>query len=61
MLYLYREMGKKKIEKIGKIVGIGNSKGLIIDRVSLEYLGVDKGDMVKFIVENVEDKDNDKE
>lgn len=54
-------MGKKKIEKIGKIVGIGNSKGLIIDRVSLEYLGVDKGDMVKFIVENVEDKDNDKE
>lgn len=44
----------KKIEKIGRIIKIGNSKGIIIDKDVLEYLDLDIGDAVKILIEKLE-------
>lgn len=41
----------KRIEKVGRITRIGNSKGIIIDKDTLEYLGLKAGDIFKFIIE----------
>ena len=44
---------ERKIEKIGKIIKIGNSKGVVIDRDTLDYLGLSVGDMIKIQIEKV--------
>ncbi|MFW9972389.1 MAG: hypothetical protein ACFFDF_19550 [Candidatus Odinarchaeota archaeon] len=44
----------KKIEKIGRIIKIGNSKGIIIEKDVLEYLNLDIGDAVKLLIEKLE-------
>lgn len=44
---------ERKIEKVGKIIKIGNSKGIIIDKDTLDYLGLDTGNMVKIQIEKV--------
>jgi len=43
----------KNIEKLGRIIKIGNSKGVIIDKDILEYLDLDIGDAVKLTIEKV--------
>lgn len=45
----------KKIEKIGRIIKVGNSKGIIIDKDVLEYLDLDIGDAVKVLIEKLKD------
>lgn len=45
----------RNIEKIGRIVKIGNSKGIVIDKDMLEYLNLDTGDVVKLTIEKIED------
>ena len=44
---------ERKIEKVGKIIRIGNSKGIVIDKDTLGYLGLEIGDMVKIQIEKV--------
>ena len=44
---------ERKIEKVGKIIRIGNSKGIVIDKDTLDYLGLEIGDMVKIQIEKV--------
>jgi len=45
----------RMIEKIGRIVKVGNSKGIIIDKDVLEYLNLDIGDAIKITIEKIED------
>ena len=45
----------RNIEKIGRIIKVGNSKGIIIDKDVLEYLNLDTGDAVKITIEKIED------
>ena len=45
----------KNIEKIGRIIKVGNSKGVIIDKDVLEYLNLDTGDAIKITIEKIED------
>ncbi|KKN51817.1 hypothetical protein LCGC14_0619170 [marine sediment metagenome] len=47
----------RSIERACKILKIGNSKGIIIDKDTIEYLKLDVGDMVKITIEKVENKD----
>jgi len=43
----------RKIDKVGKLIKIGNSRVIIIDKDTLDYLGLDIGDMVKIQIEKV--------
>ena len=45
----------RSIEKIGRIIKVGNSKGIIIDKDVLEYLKLDTGDAIKITIEKIED------
>ena len=45
----------RSIEKIGRIIKVGNSKGVIIDKDVLEYLNLDTGDAIKITIEKIED------
>ncbi len=45
----------RNIEKIGRIIKVGNSKGIIIDKDMLEYLNLDTGDAIKITIEKIED------
>ncbi|MFW9973415.1 MAG: hypothetical protein ACFFDF_24740 [Candidatus Odinarchaeota archaeon] len=45
----------RKIDKIGRIVRVGNSKGIIIDKDVLKYLDLDLGDAVKISIEKLEE------
>ena len=51
----------RTIEKIGRIIRIGHSKGIIIDKDTLKYLELDIGDMVKLFIEKVKDSDKKEE
>ncbi|KKM72011.1 hypothetical protein LCGC14_1424770 [marine sediment metagenome] len=46
----------RSIERACKILRIGNSKGIIIDKDTIEYLKLDVGDMVKIKIEKVENE-----
>lgn len=45
----------RSIEKIGRLIKVGNSKGIIIDKDVLEYLNLDIGDAIKITIEKIED------
>ena len=45
----------RSIEKIGRIIKVGNSKGIIIDKDVLEYLNLDIGDAIKITIEKIKD------
>ncbi len=45
----------RSIEKIGRVIKVGNSKGIIIDKDVLEYLNLDIGDAIKITIEKLED------
>lgn len=45
----------RNIEKIGRIIKVGNSKGIVIDKDVLEYLNLDIGDAIKITIEKIED------
>ena len=44
---------ERKIDNVGKLIRIGNSKGIIIDKDTLDYLGIEIGDLVKITIEKV--------
>ncbi|KKK43611.1 hypothetical protein LCGC14_0471680 [marine sediment metagenome] len=49
----------RSIERACKILKIGNSKGIIIDKDTLEYLKLKVGDWVKIQIEKVENNEED--
>ena len=55
MIITKLEFMVKTIEKLGRIVKVGNSKGVIIDKDILEYLNLDIGDAIKLTIEKVEE------
>jgi len=47
----------REVKKGYKIIRIGNSQGVIIDKNSLDYLGLEIGDWVEIIIKKVENED----
>lgn len=47
----------REVKKGCKIIQIGNSQGVLIDKNSLEYLGLDIGDWVEVIVKKADTKE----
>lgn len=49
----------RKIEIVSKIIKIGNSKGITIEKKYLKYLDLDVDDIIKITIEKVEKKEKD--
>ena len=47
----------REVKKGFKIIKIGNSQGVIIDKNTLEYIGVGVGDWVEIIIKKAEKED----
>lgn len=46
----------KKAETISKVIKIGNSKGVIIDKKTSDYLNLEIDDIVKITIEKEENE-----
>ena len=51
----------RKIEFVGEIIKIGNSKGVIIPKNILKYLDLDIGDWIKGPIEKVSEEEKSNE
>ena len=51
----------REVKKGYKIIKIGNSQGLIIDKNTLEYLGIGLGEWVELIIKKAENGDSKEE
>lgn len=46
----------RKIEIVGEIIRIGNSKGIILNKNILKYLDLNIGDWIKGTIEKVQEE-----
>ena len=50
-------MVREIIQTLVKLTKIGNSKGVVIDKKIIEFLGLEIGDFLQLTVEKIEKKD----
>lgn len=51
----------RKIQTIGKLTKIGNSKGVVIDKKVIDLLGLNTGDYLQLTIEKIEKEGDDHE
>ncbi len=50
-------MVREIIQTLVKLTKIGNSKGVVIDKKIIEFLGLEIGDFLQLTIEKIEKKD----